>query len=88
MYLNANCAGQISTVEFSNASKERRFNKYQARFKGEHRGISHRRPPACTFPLKYKIISTDISPQCSNARSQKPISREVEEEEGGVMFGD
>lgn len=71
---------------FCSSIQELRFNKYQARFTGDHRGISPCRPPACTSPLKYKIISTDISP---NAAMRAPKSRfpgkwrgEEEEEEG------
>lgn len=57
---------------FCSSIQELRFNKYQARFTGDHRGISPCRPPACTSPLKYKIISTDISP---NAAMRAPKSR-------------
>lgn len=58
-------SGQSQPQTFHRIQRAR-FNKSRARFSGEDRALSPRPPPP-SFPLKYKIISTDISPmqQCA-----------------------
>lgn len=63
--------------------EKKRLNQYRARFTGLRRHIASLTTPTPRLHLPPKI--QNYFPQCSNARSQKPISRAAEggEEEVG-----